>query len=545
MPPVPAETTADHLAKEPQPATGVTPAEEPGAADVAAWPGLESSEVPAVPRIADAEPGLPKTPASATRSAVVPSRSLWKPAVLTMWTAGALLFWAIAALRIGGLRQLLRGAQPAPADLQDQVRKVADRLGVAHPPEVWLMPVPIPPMLWAVLQTPRLLLPAELWNRLGDDQRETLLAHELVHLRDRDHWVRRLELVALGLYWWHPAAWWARRELRDAEEQRCDAGVVAALPASAPAYAQTLLDTVAFLSRARCAAPVGASSMGQVRVLKRRLNMILQGTTSQTWSKACWWIVLGLGALLLPLLPTWAQSQAPVQERPRTQRPERPRDDVDARLQELERKLDELRQEIAMLRRERGGGQALSLIDLQPWANQKMDEDFHSGQYAGNNLTSLPAGKQTLEGIPFAIGKSLVQLGSRIDKPDKIEGIKVNRKCGKLYILHATGYQADDDTTIGEYTINYEDGTSVTIPVVYGKDVLDWWKYPFSGEPTRGKVVWSGENEPAKKEFDATIRLYMTTWENPKPNLKIISIDYSADKDTQCVPFCVAITAEG
>jgi len=42
---------------------------------------------------------------------------------------------------------------------------------------------------------------------------------------------RRLELAALGLYWWHPAAWWARRELREAEEQRCDAGVVAALPA--------------------------------------------------------------------------------------------------------------------------------------------------------------------------------------------------------------------------------------------------------------------------------------------------------------------------
>ena len=282
--------------------------------------------------------------------------------------------------------------------------------------------------------------------------------------------------------------------------------------------------------------------------------MILQGTTARTWSKACWWSVLGLGTLLLPLMPTWAQQQQAVQERPRTQRPERPRDDVDARLQELERKLDELRQEIAMLRRERGGGQALnraggkrfSSIDLQPWANVKLDEDFHSGQYAGNNLTALPAGKQTLEGIPFTIGKSLVQLGSRIDKPDKIEAIKVNRKCGKLYILHATGYQADEDTPIAEYTINYEDGTSVTIPVVYGKDVLDWWKYPFSGEPTRGKVVWNGENEPAKKEFDATIRLYMTTWENPKPNLKITSIDYStADKDTQCVPFCVAITAEG
>ena len=144
------------------------------------------------------------------------------------------------------------------------------------------MPVPIPPMLWAVLGKPRLLLPAALWEALAEEQRETLLVHELLHLRGRDHWVRRLELLTLGLYWWHPVAWWARRELREAEEQRCDAWVVGALPASAAAYAQTLLDTVAFLSRARCATPVGASSMGQVRVLKRRLTMILQGTTANS-----------------------------------------------------------------------------------------------------------------------------------------------------------------------------------------------------------------------------------------------------------------------
>jgi hypothetical protein len=36
----------------------------------------------------------------------------------------------------------------------------------------------------------------------------------------------------------------------------------------------------------------------------------------------------------------------------------------------------------------------------------------------------------------------------------------------------------------------------------------------------------------------------MTTWENPKPDLRITSIDYSATKDIQCVPFCVAMTAE-
>jgi len=32
-----------------------------------------------------------------------------------------------------------------------------------------------------------------------------------------------------------------------------------------------------------------------------------------------------------------------------------------------------------------------------------------------------------------------------------------------------------DDTLIGEYKVRYDDKAVETIPVVYGKDVRDWW----------------------------------------------------------------------
>src|SRR5262249_19110720 len=118
------------------------------------------------------------------------------------------------------------------------------------------------PMLWTLARTPRLLIPVSLWQRLSEEQRRTLLVHELAHLRRRDHWIRLLELLVLGLYWWHPVVWWARRALREVEEQCCDAWVVWALPADAPAYASALVETVAFLSQARPALPVMASGVG-------------------------------------------------------------------------------------------------------------------------------------------------------------------------------------------------------------------------------------------------------------------------------------------
>jgi hypothetical protein len=164
-------------------------------------------------------------------------------------------------------------------------------------------------MLLALGRTPRVLVPAALWRRLRPAQRDALLLHELAHLRRGDHWVRRLELLALGLSWWLPVAWWACRGLQAAEEECCDAWVVWALPGAAPDYAAALVETVAFLSGARPARPVGASAAGHVPLLKRRLVMILRGTTPRRLSGAGLCAVLGLGALLLPLLPGPARTQ--------------------------------------------------------------------------------------------------------------------------------------------------------------------------------------------------------------------------------------------
>jgi hypothetical protein len=189
---------------------------------------------------------------------------------------------------------------------------VAQRLGLSRCPEVLLLPAPIPPLLWSLTSAPRLLLPAALLERLGESQLETLLAHELAHLRRRDHWVRRLELVVLGLYWWHPVAWWARHKLQEAEEQCCDAWVVWALPDAAHVYAEALVQTITFLSRPPLALPALASGIGHVPLLKRRLTMILNANTPRRLTCRGLLAVLAF-ALVLPLLPMRA---APLQAGP-------------------------------------------------------------------------------------------------------------------------------------------------------------------------------------------------------------------------------------
>jgi len=187
-------------------------------------------------------------------------------------------------------------------------------------------------------------------------------------------------------------------------------------------------------------------------------------------------------------------------------------------------------------------------IELKDHTNAKLKDSFHGGD-DGNNLADLPTGKQTFADVKFTVGDGLIQLGSaKVKGPEKVEGIKVNRFAAKLHFLHSTGcgYATADDTAIGKYVVHYDDKdkTSVEIEIVYGKDVIDWWVGPDRKDPPRSKVAWEGENT-AVKGTGTKIKLSLTSWENPHPKKKILSIDsVNTAASTDVCPFCVAITAE-
>ena len=194
--------------------------------------------------------------------------------MLALVLSGAVAWWVLAAVRIIRFQRLMKDIDPAPEEWQARTHELAVRLGLCEAPSLCLVPGRVPPMLWAIGGRPRLLVPSELWSATSLDERTSLLLHELAHLKRRDHWVRWLELIVGGLYWWHPAVWWGRRLLREAEEQCCDAWVVWAMPRGAKTYATALLSAIEFVSGARTApaASSATSGNGHVSCLKRRLK---------------------------------------------------------------------------------------------------------------------------------------------------------------------------------------------------------------------------------------------------------------------------------
>jgi WD40 repeat protein/beta-lactamase regulating signal transducer with metallopeptidase domain len=226
-----------------------------------------------------------------------------------IWLAGTLVYFFRVACRLLEFHRLLRLAEKAPASLREEAERLAAQVGLARCPSVWLVSGPVPPLLWAAGRRPRMFFPEALLAQLDERGRRSLLVHELAHLARRDHWVRWVELIVAGLYWWYPLVWLACRRLQAAEEECCDAWVVSTLPGHGTAYAGALLETVDFLAQRPSPLPPVASGFGRIHHLKRRLTMIVHGSTPRNHSLAGKLLVAAL-LLALPLMPTQGRPTA-------------------------------------------------------------------------------------------------------------------------------------------------------------------------------------------------------------------------------------------
>jgi beta-lactamase regulating signal transducer with metallopeptidase domain/protocatechuate 3,4-dioxygenase beta subunit len=225
----------------------------------------------------------------------------WSKVVIGVWVAGSFMWFSLVAVRLVRFKRVLQYAQPAPEDIQAQVRTIARRYGLQRLPRVMLVDATLPPLICGFGARTCMVLPSRLLSNLGTDERAGLLAHELAHLRRYDHWIRWLEFLVLGVHWWNPLAWWARAHVQQAEEECCDAWVLWAFPNKARLYAQTLIDTVDYLTGLARVKPAIATAFNQGHSLKRRIEMIVSQKVSRRLSWRTKTVLVLFAAIVAPL----------------------------------------------------------------------------------------------------------------------------------------------------------------------------------------------------------------------------------------------------
>ncbi|MYH08696.1 MAG: M56 family metallopeptidase [Gemmatimonadales bacterium] len=200
--------------------------------------------------------------------------------LVVVWLLGASLVLVRTVAQMRSFRRSLRGASwPAPPQLQRMAAEIARTLGVAKAPVIRTTDAVISPMAYWSGGAVRVLVPIALLQSLKPTEMRWIIAHELAHVRRRDHLVRWLEWLACTVFWWNPVAWWARRRLRAAGEVCCDALVVRVFGCAPRAYAQALVRAIEVV-RTNPTPPLPAFASAadcghRTRLLEGRLRRII------------------------------------------------------------------------------------------------------------------------------------------------------------------------------------------------------------------------------------------------------------------------------
>jgi hypothetical protein len=186
-------------------------------------------------------------------------------------------------------------------------------------------------------------------------------------------------------------------------------------------------------------------------------------------------------------------------------------------------------------------------IDLTDYYNAGLKEKWHAYSKQ-NNLSELPRGLQSFAGVPFDV-RGLIQLGSERPQsqrfPEAVKKIKAAVPGRRFHFLHAVSERPQRfyGEQVGSYIIRFANQQTWEIPIIYGRDLRDWWTEhgePFA--PTAAVVAWQGSN-PVAAAQGKSIRLFMSTWDSPMPRAQVESIDFVSTMSGPA-PFLVAITLE-
>ncbi len=153
---------------------------------------------------------------------------------------------------------------------------------------------------------PAIVLPASLIEQLPAGEIETIVIHEIAHLRRYDVWTNALARVAEAFVALDPATWFVMRRLSMQREIACDDWVVART-GTGSAFARTL---AALASGVRSREPLAApSALGSRHAIVERIERLLESRPRRLRLSLS---ALGGTLMLLALLALVMQAVSPV-----------------------------------------------------------------------------------------------------------------------------------------------------------------------------------------------------------------------------------------
>jgi beta-lactamase regulating signal transducer with metallopeptidase domain len=239
-----------------------------------------------------------------------------QPAARAQWNLTSVIFllWCLGAGTVAadGLRAIwlqrrtLRTCQPAPQYLVCRINELARQLRICPPPALIRERLSMPVLCCG--GRPRLLWPVAMSNPKSVARSDGVLAHELAHIKRRDHWIVYVELLVAIVCWWNPLFWLIRRQLHETRELACDALALAIARQPRDDYARELLAISTARHKTIALAPAFGAGLAPRHFLKRRLTMVFDDRVNGRTPAASMALLFALAAVALPALTLAQQS---------------------------------------------------------------------------------------------------------------------------------------------------------------------------------------------------------------------------------------------
>jgi bla regulator protein blaR1 len=152
------------------------------------------------------------------------------------------------------------------------------------------------------IRRPVLLLPEGITRQLTPDQLDSIVAHEMCHVRRRDNLAAAVHMLVEALFWFHPLVWWLESRLVEERERACDEAVLGA-SRDPEVYAEGILTVCKFCLSSPLVCVSGVVSGMTGANLKQRIQAIMLHRQARplTYGGKLLLAIAGLTALAAPV----------------------------------------------------------------------------------------------------------------------------------------------------------------------------------------------------------------------------------------------------
>ncbi len=227
----------------------------------------------------------------------------WQPVAIAVWLAISCVLLLRNLVLVVRTEKLKAITEEAPSSIQIQFKKLKDRLNCTLPVEVKISNSEslFSPCVFGILRA-TVVVPAAMLTQLTSDEIESVLAHELAHIKRYDFLFNLLQLAIGSLYFFNPAIYLINRQIRLEREACCDAAAVKAA-SSDMAYAKTLSKFAEWIHQKRNidqpAMAMSFTGSQNRKLLDRVRRVLLPEKTPYTISSAWGFLFVLLGTFLV------------------------------------------------------------------------------------------------------------------------------------------------------------------------------------------------------------------------------------------------------